>query len=31
MSAKFIEPSQFIDPDAAARRLLQIANALKAI
>jgi hypothetical protein len=28
---KFIEPSQFTDPDAAARRLVEIANAVEAV
>ncbi len=28
---KFVEPSTFADPDAAARRLLQIANAVEVI
>jgi hypothetical protein len=28
---KFVEPSHFTDPDAAARKLLQIANAVEAI
>jgi hypothetical protein len=28
---KFIEPSQFTDPDAAARKLVQIANAVEAV
>jgi hypothetical protein len=28
---KFIEPSHFTDPDAAARKLVQIANAAEAV
>ena len=31
MSAKFIEPSRFTDPDAAARKLVEIANATEAV
>jgi hypothetical protein len=31
MSAKFIEPSHFADPDAAARQLVEIANATEAV
>ena len=31
MSAKFIEPSHFADPDAAARKLVKIANATEAV
>jgi hypothetical protein len=28
---KFVEPSHFSDPDAAARKLVQIANAVEAV
>jgi hypothetical protein len=28
---KFIEPSRFTDPDAAARKLVEIANAVEAV
>ena len=28
---KFVEPSHFTDPDAAARKLVQIANAVEAV
>jgi hypothetical protein len=28
---KFVEPSQFTDPDAAARKLVEIANAVEAV
>ena len=28
---KFVEPSHFTDPDAAARKLVEIANALEAV
>jgi hypothetical protein len=28
---KFIAPSQFTDPDAAARKLVEIANAVEAV
>jgi hypothetical protein len=28
---KFVEPSHFTDPDAAARKLVEIANAVKAV
>jgi hypothetical protein len=28
---KFVKPSHFADPDAAARKLLQIANASEAV
>ena len=28
---KFVEPSNFTDPDAAARKLVQIANAVEAV
>lgn len=31
MSAKFTEPSHFTDPDAAARKLVEIANATEAV
>jgi hypothetical protein len=28
---KFVEPNQFADPDAAARKLVEIANAIEAV
>jgi hypothetical protein len=28
---KFVEPSQFADPDVAARKLVEIANAIEAV
>jgi hypothetical protein len=28
---KFVEPNQFADPDAAARKLLEIANTVEAV
>jgi hypothetical protein len=28
---KFVEPNQFTDPDAAARKLVEIANAIEAL
>ena len=31
MSAKFIEPSHFTNPDDAARKLVEIANAAEAV
>src|ERR1700731_3186459 len=31
MSAKFIEPSHFADPDGAVRKLVEIANAVEAV
>jgi hypothetical protein len=31
MSAKFIEPSHFTDPDDDARKLIEIANAVEAV